>query len=119
AGNTFHLTVVDNGINDLDPDAGQIKIVNILLDTYTVTETVAPPGYGIDDDPTRIVTVREGNLSAEIGTQGMDDPGNSNESDFHNIPDNTATGSISWEKRDENNMLQGGATFTVVNSGIT
>ena len=112
----FDLTVVDNGANDTDPDAGQIKVINIPLDIYTVTETVAPEGYALDDDPTRKVTVREGNLSAEIGSElgaapGIDDPGNSDESDFHN-----RLGSIEWEKRNENNVLQGGATFTIVST---
>ncbi|MCE9553552.1 MAG: hypothetical protein K8T91_09285 [Planctomycetes bacterium] len=117
--NTFNLTVVDNGTNDTDPDAGQIKVINIPLDTYTVTETVAPAGYALDDDATRSVTVREGNLSAEIGSvlgapPGIDDPGNTDESDFHN-----RLGSIEWEKRGENTLLLGGATFTVVSEGGT
>ncbi|MCE9545628.1 MAG: hypothetical protein K8T25_08935 [Planctomycetia bacterium] len=119
AGKTFHLTVVDNGANDTDPDAGQIKVVNIPQDNYTVTETVAPAGYALDDDATRAVTVSAGNLNAVIGSPlgsppGIDDPGNTNQSDFHNL-----LGSIEWEKRNENNLLQGGATFTVVNEGNT
>jgi len=118
--NTFNLTVVDNGTNDTDPDAGQIKVINIPLATYTVTETVAPIGYALDDDPTRTVIVREGNLSAEIGTPlgsapGTDDPGNGNESDFHNapLPGTPTRGSLSWEKRDNHGKLLGGATFSV------
>ncbi len=37
---------------------------NVLLGTYTITETVAPPGFAIDDDPTRIVTVSAADLNA-------------------------------------------------------
>ncbi len=52
------LTVVDGGANDADGLAnGVLQVNNVLLGTYTITETVAPPGYAIDDDPTRVVTV--------------------------------------------------------------
>jgi hypothetical protein len=43
---TGSLTVVDNGLNDEDPTAGILLVTNCLKGiTYTVTETVAPPGY--------------------------------------------------------------------------
>ncbi len=102
------LTVVDNGANDADPDAGQILVLNARLGTYTITETISPAGYALDDDATRIVTVSAADLNAVVGTQGQDDTGDTDESDFHN-----RRGSIEWEKRDELNNLQGGATFTV------
>ncbi len=52
------LTVVDGGPNDADGLAnGVLQVDNVLLGTYTITETVAPPGYALDDDPTRTVTV--------------------------------------------------------------
>jgi hypothetical protein len=109
---TNPLTVIDNGVNDADPDAGQIKLNNVCPGTYVVTETVAPSGYAKDDDLTRSVTVASPTLNQVIGTQGSDDPGNTDESDFHN-----RLGSLEWEKRQEvgspPHPLQGGATFTV------
>ena len=78
------LTVVDNGANDADPTGGKILVTDALLGTYTVTETIAPAGYALDDDPTRVVTVSSSELTAVIGTQGSDDAGNTDESDFHN-----------------------------------
>ncbi len=108
------LTVVDNGANDADSDAGQFLVTNVPLGSYVVTETVAPTGYALDDDATRYVTVSEGALNAVIGTQGTDDEGNTDESDFHN-----RLGSLAWEKRNEavaGHPLQGGATFTVGNT---
>ena len=109
---TNPVTVVDNGANDADPDPGQFKLNNVCLGTYTVTETVAPTGYALDDDPTRAVTVSVADLNQVIGTQGTDEDGNSDESDFHN-----RLGMLEWEKRDETgsppHALQGGATFTV------
>jgi len=42
------LTVVDNGMNDDDPQDGVLVVTSCWLDDtqeYTVTETVAPPGY--------------------------------------------------------------------------
>lgn len=78
------LTIVDGGLNDADQDLGQIAIFNVLLGSYTITETVPPAGYRIDDDPTRFITVSAGDLHAVVGTQGQDDTGNTDESDFHN-----------------------------------
>jgi hypothetical protein len=85
------MTVVDNGANDSDPDAGQLLVLNALLGTYTITETVAPVGFSLDPDPTRVVTVSSGDLNAVVGTAlgtppGIDDPylGDGNESDYHN-----------------------------------
>ena len=105
------LTIVDGGLNDADQDLGQIAIFNVLPGSYTITETVPPAGYRIDDDPTRFITVSAGDLHAVVGTQGSDQPGNSDESDFHN----TQVGSIAWEKRatDANPVLLGGATFEI------
>jgi len=40
------LTVVDNGMNDDDSEKGVLLVTSCLLgQEYTVTETVAPPGY--------------------------------------------------------------------------
>src|SRR5207248_4360971 len=42
-GGSGSFTVTDNGANDVDPVAGEIRIVNIIAGgTYTITETVAP-----------------------------------------------------------------------------
>jgi hypothetical protein len=79
------MIVVDNGANDTDPDSGQIAVINVLLGTYTITETVAPAGYALDDDVDRSIIVNGGvELNAVVGVQGSDDAGNTNESDFHN-----------------------------------
>ncbi|NQV28475.1 MAG: DUF3494 domain-containing protein, partial [Rhodopirellula sp.] len=65
------LTVVDGGANDADGLANGILQVNdVLVGTYTITETVAPAGYAIDDVATRMVAVTYDDLDAVIGTQG-------------------------------------------------
>src|SRR5262249_22539189 len=102
------MTVVDNGANDADTDAGQRSEESGGGEAYTVTETVAPTGYALDDDVTREVTVSASELNPVIGAQGTDDTGNTDESDFHN-----PLGSIAWEKRDEAGNLLGGATFEI------
>lgn len=79
------IKVVDNDANDTDQALGVITVNNIALGTYTVTETVAPTGYAIDDDPTRVVTVSSTDLNAVIGTQGTNDAGDEDEDDFHNF----------------------------------
>ena len=82
------LIVVDNGMNDADPNAGRILVIGARLGTYTIIETIPPAGFLPDDDPSRSVTVSEDDLNPVIGTQGQDDPGNTDESDFHNRPRN-------------------------------
>ena len=113
------LIVVDGGVNDADGLAnGVLQVNDVMMGTYTITETVAPPGYAIDDDPTRTVTVSGDDFNAVIGIQGVDDIGNTDESDFHNT---LLTGSISWEKRatDANPVLLGGATFEISPNPLT
>ena len=81
------LIVVDGGLNDADGLAnGMLQVNNVLQGTYTITETVAPPGFRLDNDATRVVTVIAGNLNAVVGTQGVDDAGVTDESDFHSRP---------------------------------
>ena len=41
------LTVVDNGLNDEDADAGELLVTDLFLGTYRITETVAPAGYDL------------------------------------------------------------------------
>ncbi|MFE5407344.1 SpaA isopeptide-forming pilin-related protein [Microbacterium sp. NPDC056569] len=48
---TFPKTVVDNGANDADPVAGQIKVVNLPTGSYSVKETAAPAAYVLDATP--------------------------------------------------------------------
>jgi len=78
------LTILDNGPGDANPALGQILVNNALLGTYTITETVAPLGYAIDADPTRVVSVTLADLNPVIGVQGVNDVGVTDESDFHN-----------------------------------
>ena len=78
------LIIVDGGPSDDNPQPGQIALLNVSLGTYTITETVSPAGFAIDDDATRTITVSAGDLNAVVGTQGQDDTGNTDESDFHN-----------------------------------
>jgi uncharacterized repeat protein (TIGR01451 family) len=47
AGTGFSATVVDNGTNDADGDAGKLRLNNLKLGTYRITETVAPAGYDL------------------------------------------------------------------------
>src|SRR6185436_7801555 len=107
------LTTLDNGPGDADPAPGQILVLTTLPGTYTITETVAPTGYVIDADPTRVVTVTVGDLTQVIGVQGFNDPGVTDESDFHNSLIQVTVGSIAWEKRDAVGVLLGGAQFTI------
>ena len=39
------VNVVDNGANDADPVAGQLRVNDLLPGTYSITETAAPAGY--------------------------------------------------------------------------
>src|SRR6185369_13198790 len=107
------LTILDNGPGDADPALGQILVLNALPGTYTITETVAPLGYVIDADPTRVVSVTVSELNPVIGVQGTDDAGVTDESDFHNSVIQVTVGSIAWEKRDASGTLLGGAQFTI------
>ena len=113
------LTVLDNGPFDADPADGQFLLNDVRQGTYTITETVAPLGYMLDADPTRMVTVTLGDLTQVIGMQGVDDPGVTDESDFHNTLLATPVGSIAWEKRDANRVLLGGAQFTISPNPLT
>jgi hypothetical protein len=41
-------TVLDNQAPDVDSDPGEFKLANLPLGTYTIEETVPPPGYSGD-----------------------------------------------------------------------
>src|SRR5262249_58024257 len=88
----------------------KLQITSVLTGIYTVSETVPQSGYALYDDTDRLITVTGTDLNPVIGTQGSDDPGNTNESDFHN-----RLGSISWEKRIDVSgaPLHGGAVFVI------
>ena len=76
--------VTSPGDIDHDPDPGQFLLEDILFGTYTITETAAPAGFLIDADATRVQSVTAAAPTAVVGTQGVNNAGTSNESDFHN-----------------------------------
>lgn len=96
------LTVVDNGANDADGDAGEFRVANARVGTYSVCETAAPSGYILDPD-CAAVSVTDGapNGTIAAGT-------------FVNT-----LGSIAWQKEDEDAALLGGATFEVTPNPLT
>ncbi|HXG75337.1 MAG TPA: SpaA isopeptide-forming pilin-related protein [Gaiellaceae bacterium] len=107
------LTVVDDGPFDSDSDDGQLRLSNVCSGSYTITETIAPEGFFLDPDATRVVNVSTGDDS--VSGSDCPDPAPStdtDESDFCNPQ--TVVGSIAWEKRSHTNgALLGIATFTV------
>jgi hypothetical protein len=44
-------SVTDNGAGDEDPTIGEVCVSGLLPGDYDVTETSAPPGYGLPTDP--------------------------------------------------------------------
>ena len=44
-------SVTDNGTGDADPDVGEVCVSGLTPGDYIVTETSAPPGYGLPADP--------------------------------------------------------------------
>jgi len=109
-GGSGSLLVVDNGPNDADPAPGQLAVSDVLLASYTITETGAPAGYALDNVASRSVIVSSLNLNAVVGIQGSDQPGDTDASDFH-----TRLGSLAWEQRTEVSPfpLQDGASFSI------
>ncbi len=94
---TGTLTVVDNGANDADPDAGEFLVTSARTGTYSVDETAAPTGYILDAAPANVtVSAANRNASIDAGT-------------FVNH-----LGKIRWLKYGpDGQTLLGGATFTV------
>ena len=85
------LVVVDDtdgvtsaGDIDHDPNPGQFLLEDILFGTYTITETAAPAGFFIDADPDSRAKCDGRCANAVVGTQGVNDAGITDESDFHN-----------------------------------
>ena len=63
------LVVVDNGSNDADPDAGELRVNNARTGTYSVQETIAPAGYILDAAPASMtVSAATPNPSIATGT---------------------------------------------------
>ena len=62
-----------------------LQVNNVRLGTYTITETMAPPGYAIDDDR-HVASITCQRRRPERGDRraGSDQPGDTDESDFHN-----------------------------------
>jgi Prealbumin-like fold domain len=61
-------TVTDNGAGDEDADVGEVCVSGLTPGDYDVTETSAPPGYGLPADPgPETVTVA-------VGTDCTDNP---------------------------------------------
>ena len=92
-----------------------------------MTETVAPPGFARDPDPTRVVSVTSGTPDVVIGSSSGGNPSQEDDcgpdpnpavdgdltSDFCNPPSQIPR-TITWEKRRHSNgVLVGGATFTI------
>ena len=64
-GSPVCVTVLDNNSPDADPVAGQFLLTNLVLGTYTITETVAPPGYQLDTYvDTEVLTLTSPNATA-------------------------------------------------------
>jgi uncharacterized repeat protein (TIGR01451 family) len=59
------LTVVDNGANDEDADAGELMVSGLLLGTYLITETIPPSGYDLPADADQEVVLGDESASAE------------------------------------------------------
>ena len=129
------VTVTDNDALDQDPTAGQIKLSRVCLGDYTITETAAPSGYAVDDDPNREISVTGGALNPTVGTDfsatdtGVDDDSRSphatgdcgaEDCDFHN---RRGTLVIRKEGKDASTTvtddLLGGATFTITPNPFT
>ena len=69
---------------DRDPRPGSVLVEPVEPGAYTITQTTAPAGYDLDDDVDRAIVVNSPGEAVVVGTQGADDPGNADTSDFHN-----------------------------------
>src|SRR3972149_1581574 len=113
------MTVVDNGANDADPAAGKIKVNDVLADTYTVEETVAPTDTAPDPDADREVIVAAG-ATVSIGDSGVDDNTGNDMADFHNVqfPVVTDSALCRFDKNDERSGDQFRNLFTPAPTNI-
>ena len=70
-----------------------------MLGAYAVTQTAVPLGYALDLAPTRAVTVSSAQPNAVIGVQNQNDPGTTDQSDFHSriFGDTDLDGDVDFE----------------------
>ena len=61
------LSVTDNASPDVDSDAGELKLDELVMGTYTVKETAAPAGYSFDPDDVKTAKVETLAPDASIG----------------------------------------------------
>ena len=61
-------SVTDNGAGDEDPTIGEVCVSGLLPGDYDVTETSAPPGYGLPVDPGPVTA------TVAVGTNCSDNP---------------------------------------------
>ena len=81
---TNPVTVVDNGANDADPDPGQISSTTSAPDPTQSQRPSRPPASRWTMTRPAPSPSPSGSLIQVIGTQAVDDDGNTDESDFHN-----------------------------------
>lgn len=67
------ITVVDNGVRDTDPTAGEISVAGLPTGTYSVVETVAPAGYVLDP-ASKSFTVSQQTPNPTIATAFVNTP---------------------------------------------
>jgi uncharacterized repeat protein (TIGR01451 family) len=63
------ITVLDNGPNDADSDDGEFLVVDLLLGTYLITETVPPTGFDLPADADQEVVLSDQTASASVAFQ--------------------------------------------------
>ncbi|MBX3072191.1 MAG: hypothetical protein KF883_16935, partial [Thermomicrobiales bacterium] len=86
--------VCDNGDGDEDPDSGTILISGLSQGEVTVTESVAPSGYAIADDPQTVSIAGDDTVSIDFTNQVL-------------------TGSVVITKTDDSGNPLGGACFSI------
>ena len=101
AGPKGSFTVVDNGINDDDPVEGQLKVDELNMGEYTLTETKAPAGFQLNDQPFTATLVIGTNETASFGA-------------VENTP---VLGSVAWNKVDAAGGALAGSEWKLTGSG--
>ncbi|MGE3798433.1 MAG: SpaA isopeptide-forming pilin-related protein, partial [Thermomicrobiales bacterium] len=84
----------DNSDGDENPDAGSILISGLPSGSVTVTESVAPAGYAIADEPATVDIVADDTVGVEFA-------------------DRLLSGSVIIQKTDDAGTLIGGACFSI------
>src|SRR5207249_3834672 len=69
------VSVTDNQSPDADSTAGKFKLVNLILGTYTIQETVAPVGYDLDPTIATVTLTLASPSNAVPGPTFKDPPG--------------------------------------------